>query len=150
MSSSQVRSQSNTQHHAILLAEPQFLIGLFKVRLSQIVPHPHQRCLSEDWVEKLHIQFLELGIDRASHPIKVLLKEMPGAGVMLSEDSHPGSSEGVPELASSLACLVYHGQHRVAACRAIEDVGEHWWYAEVYNPGESFFLAAWISGSQTY
>ncbi|KAG9087511.1 hypothetical protein FS749_002862, partial [Ceratobasidium sp. UAMH 11750] len=33
------------------------------------------------------------------------------------------------------SCLVFQGQHRVAACKLLNDPEEHWWYGEVYASG---------------
>ncbi|KAG8737867.1 hypothetical protein FRC10_007576 [Ceratobasidium sp. 414] len=132
MSTMGAPSQFDDTSQTFLLAEPTFLLGKFKVTLDQITPHPDQRLLSEDWVIKLHARFVELGVDRAAHPVKVLLKDHPG--VLLKNSQRYGSMKFVPELPKGISCLVYHGQHRLAACRKLEDTEEHWWYAEVYSP----------------
>ncbi|KAG9087672.1 hypothetical protein FRC06_002432 [Ceratobasidium sp. 370] len=124
-------SQFDDASQTLLLAEPSFLIGKFKVMLEQIKPHPHQRLLSEDWVIKLHARFVELGVDRAAHPVKVLIHDQ--LGVLSENGQQSGSMQSVPELPNSISCFVYHGQHRLAACGKLEDPEEHWWYAEVYN-----------------
>ncbi|KAG8721239.1 hypothetical protein FRC08_014791 [Ceratobasidium sp. 394] len=115
----------------LLLAESSSFIGKFKVTLDQVSPHPHQRLVSDDWVIKLHAKFVEVGVDRAAHPVKVLLKGHPG--VLLGNGPQSNSSQPVPELQSDMSCLVYHGQHRLAACRKLEDPADHWWYADVYS-----------------
>lgn len=119
---------------AILLAEPGLLIGKYKVSANQVKPHPNQRSLNPEWVDSLHQRFLEAGVDRAAHPIKVLLERNKDAESLMQ-----GSSQGDPldvvELPKPMVVFVYHGQHRIAACQKMEDTQEHWWYAEVYKPG---------------
>lgn len=120
----------------ILHAEPVFFIGNFVVAADQVKPHPSQRLLCQEWVDSLHQRFQDVGIDRAAHPIKVLLEKSCGLESLTEMSREPGS-QLVPELPKEVALLVYHGQHRIAACLKMEDVGEHWWYAEVYRQGTS-------------
>lgn len=120
---------------AILLAEPGFLVGKYRVSACQVRPHPSQRLLCNKWVDTLHQKFEEVGIDRAAHPIKVLLeKSQDGDTLMQSLGGTNG--EPVEELPNCMVVLVYHGQHRIAACQKMDDPGEHWWFAEVYRPGK--------------
>lgn len=133
MASSEGLPNDTLASGTILVAESTYLIGKFRLWLHQVESHPNQRALSEDWVGKLHARFQENGIDRALYPIKVLLKELPEAS--LAED--PGAGAGVPDLPTDLLCLVYQGQHRVAACKRLDRPEERWWFAEVYSPGES-------------
>lgn len=118
----------------VMLAEPGFRVGIYKVSANQVRPHPSQRLLSQEWVDSLHQRFQEVGIDRAAHPIKVLLKNSQDEENLMP-CSRGNGSETVEELPKTMVVLVYHGQHRIAACLKMEDVTEHWWYAEVYRPG---------------
>ncbi|KAG9084832.1 hypothetical protein FS749_004919, partial [Ceratobasidium sp. UAMH 11750] len=130
MASPEVLSNNSLASGTILVAESTFFIGKFKLWLDQVEPHPNQRALSEDWVGELYARFQETGIDRALHPIKVLLKEPPAASVLEAS----GRGAGVADLPTDLPCLVYQGQHRVAACKRLDRPEEHWWFAEVYSP----------------
>ncbi|KAG9086533.1 hypothetical protein FRC06_003037, partial [Ceratobasidium sp. 370] len=133
MTSSQAHKNTKSASQVILVAEGNFLVGKFKVWVDQIEPHPDQRHLSQDWVESLVQRFQEIGIDRARYPIKVLLSG--NGGEVISTTTSNTGSDGIAELPRNLACLVYHGQHRVAACKKLSDASEQWWYAEVYKPG---------------
>lgn len=127
-------SAQTSEPQIILYAEPGFLVGKYKVWARQVRPHPGQRQLCEEWVESLHQRFREVGIDRAAHPIKVLLEENQRLDT-LTEMSKKAGFEAVPDLPEGVIVLVYHGQHRIAACQKMEDVEEHWWLAEVYRKG---------------
>ncbi|KAG8737226.1 hypothetical protein FRC10_008412, partial [Ceratobasidium sp. 414] len=116
----------------LLRVETQYLVGRFRVPLSQIEPHPVQCQLSSHWVDSLHEHFVKVGIDRVAHPIKAVLKHPQSPDTPFGND--PNAE--VHSFPSHLGVLVYHGQHRVAACRRMMDVQEHWWICEVYRPGE--------------
>ncbi|QRV74595.1 hypothetical protein RhiJN_02610 [Ceratobasidium sp. AG-Ba] len=118
---------------SLVVAEGEHSLGLYLVRLKQISRHPLQRELDLTWVDALHKHFLDVGIDRVAHPIKVLL--------LPSQDNHtlyrslPGRQ---PEwLPDDLQVLVYHGQHRVASCQLLNDSEEHWWFAHVHSNGQT-------------
>ncbi|KAG8737096.1 hypothetical protein FRC10_008588, partial [Ceratobasidium sp. 414] len=117
--------------YTLLNAETKYFVGRFRVLTSQVQPHPNQRQLSEAWVDSLHQRFLEVGIDRVAFPIKVLLADT----INLNDLQHVITANNItiPELPSHLKTLVYHGQHRVAACHRMVDKDEHWWIAEVYQ-----------------
>ncbi|KAF8593793.1 hypothetical protein BDV93DRAFT_582421 [Ceratobasidium sp. AG-I] len=112
----------------ILLAEPNHLIGMYKVSTEQVQPHPNQRSVNPEWVDSLCQRFVQVGIDRASHPIKVLLDK---GSLESATNTRPTD---VLELPSNITVLVYQGQHRIKACQQLDDTKEHWWYAEVYLP----------------
>ncbi|KAG9089594.1 hypothetical protein FRC06_001470, partial [Ceratobasidium sp. 370] len=114
----------------LLQVETRYLIGRFRVPLSQIEPHPVQRQLSSHWVDSLHEHFVKVGIDRVAHPIKAVLKHPQSPDTSFGNDP----SVEVHSFPSHLGVLVYHGQHRVAACQRMMDVQEHWWICEVYSP----------------
>ncbi|KAG8711976.1 hypothetical protein FRC08_015190 [Ceratobasidium sp. 394] len=133
----------------LLLAKPQFLLGTFKVTLAQLQPHPVQRQIDQDWVVELHGRFLEVGVNRADHPVNVLLgpSVQDTQGVLAAFDATL-----IHTLPPEIPCLVFHGQHRIAACKLL-DSQEHWWYAEVYAPGietshPAEFLVAMHSGNE--
>ncbi|KAG8721061.1 hypothetical protein FRC08_016034 [Ceratobasidium sp. 394] len=131
MASAHAHNNAKSASQVILVAEANFVVGKFKVWANQIEPHPGQRHLSQDWVESLAQRFQDVGIDRASHPIKVLLSD--DSREVISVVASSIGSDGIPELPRNMTCLVYHGQHRVAACKKL-DASERWWYAEVYRP----------------
>ena len=108
----------------ILLAEPRYFIGTFRVSTTQVQPHPNQRSVSLKWVDSLHQRFMEVGIDRAAHPIKVLLDTR---SAQCNINTRPAT---VTDLPTNMAVLVYHGQHRILACQKMDNIEEHWWYAE--------------------
>ncbi|KAG8728700.1 hypothetical protein FRC12_021563 [Ceratobasidium sp. 428] len=126
-------SNSVPASHALLNAEAQFLVGKFSVQLSQIKAHPNQRQLSEPWVDSLHQRFQEVGIERVAFPIKVILEKAADLDALL-EKTDVAPTTNIPKLPSNVNTLVYHGQHRVAACRRMTEEDEHWWFAEVYKP----------------
>ncbi|KAG8713534.1 hypothetical protein FRC09_018608 [Ceratobasidium sp. 395] len=131
--------------HVLLNAETQFLIGRFRVPTAQIQPHPNQRELSEAWVDSLLQRFVDVGIERVAFPIKVLLKN-PNQLDALRLVLQNNNCGDVPELPSEVLTLVYHGQHRVAACMRMIDENERWWFAEVYQPAlESSYPAEFLT-----
>jgi hypothetical protein len=123
---------------SLALAHAQHFLGLYRVSLQQISRPPLQHELDWGWVASLHKHFLDVGIDRVAYPIKVLLEQ-------LEDDSticplyKTGQLTILPE---SIKVLVYHGQHRVAACQLLERSEEHWWIAEVYGQGDHSHLGA--------
>jgi hypothetical protein len=122
-------------HETLLKAEEKNFLGRFRVMLNQIQPHPLQRTISSDWVRSLKDHFLEVGIDRAAYPVKVLLKDdsiwdSQSTGLMAS------GKESLPVMPENVGLLVYDGQHRIAACSELGDLEEKWWYALVYRRGE--------------
>ncbi|KAG8791832.1 hypothetical protein FRC12_008027 [Ceratobasidium sp. 428] len=126
-------SNSVPASHILLNAEAQFLVGKFRVHISQVKPHPHQRQLSEAWVDSLHQRFLEVGIERVAFPIKVILERSSDLDALPGKTSSTNTA-AITELPSHVTTLVYHGQHRVAACKHMMEQDEHWWFAEVYQP----------------
>ncbi|KAG9124144.1 hypothetical protein FRC07_012665, partial [Ceratobasidium sp. 392] len=114
----------------IALAEKKYYIGRFIVDLKNAHPHPHQRLVDENWVSSLLEEF-HRGLDRAAHPIKVLLADDEWEKYVCTV--HPNSAFTVPRLASGLQLLVYHGQHRVQACKRLASEDEHWWFADIYS-----------------
>ncbi|KAG9128199.1 hypothetical protein FRC07_003130 [Ceratobasidium sp. 392] len=126
-------SEAVTASQALLNAETKHLIGKYRVEISQIQPHPSQRQLSDAWVDSLHQRFLEVGIDRVAFPIKLILHDS-GDLQAVTSDCIAATQKHIPQLPPHVKALVYHGQHRVAACRRMVDPEEHWWFAEVYMP----------------
>ncbi|KAG9090444.1 hypothetical protein FRC07_012107, partial [Ceratobasidium sp. 392] len=117
--------------HGLLHAESSHLLGKYRVALSQIKSHPLQRPVDEPWVNSLYTRFNEVGIDRYTFPIKVILQYSQSTFSLVK--AIPSSS--IPNLPTDVDVLVYQGQHRVAACRRLTELEEHWWIAEVYAPG---------------
>ncbi|KAG8717729.1 hypothetical protein FRC08_006827 [Ceratobasidium sp. 394] len=148
------RSTSNvTPQDIIVLAEREYYVGRFTVDLKQVLPHPHQRPIDPEWVMSLFEAF-EPGIDRAAHPIKALIDDdaqwetLAGSGTQLF---HTGAAPGFP---LGIALLVYHGQHRVQACKKLPNPEEHWWFVDVYyrkleqqHPAE--FLSLMHAGNES-
>lgn len=124
----------NPASQLILHAEPSYFLGNFRVSANQVRPHPSQRLLSQEWVDSLYQRFTNVGIDRAAHPIKLLLEKNQSLESLVASSAEAGTT-AIPELPNNVVALVYHGQHRIAACRKMEDAKEHWWFAEVYRQG---------------
>lgn len=80
-----------------------------------------------------------MGVNRAGYPIKVWL-ESGTAPRPIAELSGLGPSNEVAQLPAGIGILVYDGQHRVEACRRLENTSEHWWFAEVYQKGQCFLF----------
>lgn len=118
-------------------AEARYIVGRYRVPTSQIQPHPVQRLLSSKWVDTLLDHFVKVGVDRFAHPIKVVLQDSEDACCLPAATA----STEVALLPSHVRVLVYHGQHRVAACQRMMEEEEHWWIAEVYRPGERIHVS---------
>ena len=137
MSSNDQSGPSTVAHSVsqlILHAEPVHFVGKYRVLANQVRPHPGQRLLCQQWVDSLHERFKDVGLDRAAHPIKVILENNNGLEALTAQSTEAGLGV-LSELPNNIAVLVYHGQHRIAACLKLEDLNEHWWYAEVYRQG---------------
>ncbi|QRW12373.1 hypothetical protein RhiLY_11372 [Ceratobasidium sp. AG-Ba] len=117
------------QGQALIKAQSAHLIGRYIVGLQQIEPHPLQQELDDSWVHSLHQRFEEVGIDRFGFPIKVVVP----AGDSIIAMGTTGNDSSLPCLPDNLKVFVYHGQHRVEACRRMMHQSEHWWCAEVYS-----------------
>ncbi|KAG9125555.1 hypothetical protein FRC07_007122 [Ceratobasidium sp. 392] len=115
----------------IALAESKYYIGRFIVNLENVYPHPQQRLVDEDWVLSLLEEF-QKGVDRAAHPIKVLLSDDADweAHAIPIGFTVTGAA---PRLPSGIRLWVHHGQHRVQACKRLPSQDEHWWFADVYS-----------------
>ncbi|KAG8704471.1 hypothetical protein FRC11_009856, partial [Ceratobasidium sp. 423] len=120
------------QSAKILFAESRYFVGTFKVPCSQLESHPNQRPRNKDWTLSLKERFKDVGLDKASFPVKALLYSTDGLSKLrgLWEKSQAGTPPVLPE---GFSLLVYDGQHRVDACELLDDPSEHWWYAEVYQ-----------------
>ncbi|QRV79882.1 hypothetical protein RhiJN_07897 [Ceratobasidium sp. AG-Ba] len=114
-----------------LIAKTEHYLGRFCITLDQIKHHGLQRSVKCDWVRQLHQHFLDVGIDRAAHPIKVVLARPDDLAIVMQAQNHGQC----PWLPRDIPVLVYSGQHRVHACQQIEDPKEHWWSADVYSSG---------------
>ncbi|KAG9081158.1 hypothetical protein FRC07_014613 [Ceratobasidium sp. 392] len=114
---------------SLAVAESEHYLGLYRVHLQQTSRHPLQRELQVTWVDTLHKHFLDVGIDRVAHPIKVVL--LPSTDHDAVYQSLRGKQlEWLPD---DLQVLVYHGQHRIASCQLFDDPEEHWWLAHVHS-----------------
>lgn len=123
----------------ILRAEGNYLVGRFRVLTEQCIPHSSQRMLRPEWVEHLVKVFEDLGIDRAQHPIKVLL-ECDDQSLRRMREICKANPHVVPWLPKDVRVLVYAGQHRVEACNQNANVKERWWFAEAHDHGMSYLF----------
>lgn len=64
-----------------------------------------------------------------------MILEKPSDMKVLVESGDQNKDGKIPQLPVDIMMLVYHGQHRVAACNQLTDPEEHWWFAEIYSPG---------------
>ncbi|KAB5588113.1 hypothetical protein CTheo_8446 [Ceratobasidium theobromae] len=116
----------------LLYAQKINFLGRFRAWLDQIQPHPFQRALSKEWVGQLKAHFEAVGLDRAAHPVKVLLMNEATSSMLPS----PGEDDPIPFLPADVPVL------------------EKWWYVLVYRqafedqfPAE--FLALMHVGNET-
>lgn len=116
----------------IFQAERQHYVGKFKVKLSQVFPHPYQRSLDHHWVSELVRIFSEGPLDKAGHPIKALIDDDTQWQAYKQSQAEPASARLVADFPDGIKLLVHHGQHRVEACRRLEPSDSAWWYADVY------------------
>ncbi|KAF8599834.1 hypothetical protein BDV93DRAFT_511376 [Ceratobasidium sp. AG-I] len=116
----------------ILRAQDRYLVGRFRAWTRQCKPHPSQRMLRLEWVAQLNKSFEESGIDRAQHPIKVLLDRDIQSLQRVRSLCQP-DSQVIQWLPTDICVLVYAGQHRVAACEQLPDPQERWWFVEVHE-----------------
>ncbi|KAG8712216.1 hypothetical protein FRC11_000696 [Ceratobasidium sp. 423] len=130
---SNAQSLSGTRFATIISARSKNFVGVFKVPTACIQPYREQRPLSHTWTQELK-QRLEEGVDRAAHPLKVLL-DSNSTLPSLEEALKIAGPNKVPWLPQGVKVSVYEGQHRVAACNLLSNRETHWWYAEVYNTG---------------
>jgi Protein of unknown function (DUF3723) len=135
-------SPANTsQPDEIIGAETTCFMGMFRVSLAQIDPHPYQRALNRDWVTKLATHMTEIGVDKANHPIKVLIRTSTMDETVLAQTEPVEVLQFSSSLAHpSLRFEVFDGQHRVAAWKVIAEEQEPWWYARVYSSRESLTM----------
>ncbi|KAG9099435.1 hypothetical protein FRC06_005277, partial [Ceratobasidium sp. 370] len=121
-------------HDVIVLAEQEYYVGRFIVGLKQVSPHPQQCLIDQDWVGLLSTAF-EQGIDRAAHPIKVLIEDDAQWETLVGPNTQLSHTGAAPSFPTDITLLVYHGQHRVQACKRLPSPEEHWWFADVYYRG---------------
>lgn len=112
-------------------------IGLFRVPISQMVQHPKQRLINTKWVGKLKEKFQE-GVDRASHPIGVVLVQAKVPDELLgTPNQNPAGQQSLPqeprELPADVQVHVFDGQHRIEAWSSLAGPADQYWFANVYR-----------------
>lgn len=124
----------HSPQETIFRAERQHYIGKFRVKLTQVFRHPHQRLLDHDHVSRLVGSFAE-GMDKAAHPIKALVEDDSQWREYMQLQEHL-TTDQVPDFPAGIKLLVHHGQHRIEACRRLEHLDAAWWYVDVYLRGK--------------
>lgn len=132
----------------IFQAERQHYVGKFKVKLSQVFPHPYQRSLDHKWVSDLARIFSEGPLDKAAHPIKALIDEDTQWHECMQSQAEPASTGQVPDFPDGIKLLVHHGQHRIEACRRLEPSDSAWWYADVYLRSKYHLTPTCVTGAE--
>ncbi|KAG8731104.1 hypothetical protein FRC10_002039 [Ceratobasidium sp. 414] len=106
-------------------------LGLFRVNVSQISPHPKQRLIDRQWVNRLKEMFQD-GVDRAQHPIQAVLDNRD-ATTELGGVPPTRTIQEVPELPVGFRLYVFDGQHRLEAWKQLAEPAEMFWFAKVYS-----------------
>ena len=113
-------------------AKASALIGLFRVPISQMLPHPKQRLINAKWVNMLKDDFKD-GVDRASHPIGVILVQEEVPDELTIVPNPIPASQQPQELPAGLQVYIFDGQHRVEAWSLLAGPNDQYWFANVYQ-----------------
>lgn len=126
-------SRQFMREQVLIEAESSNRLGVYRAKLEQISRHPQQRLLDKAWVKELSINMKEQGIDKAGHPVKVLLQDDESWDHQLSGSLAENGSCFLPP---AVRLLVFDGQHRLEACDSIAEEEGKWWYVIVFRRGE--------------
>lgn len=136
-------TQQVEEEDAIAAVRRGYLIGRFRVMLSQTEEHPEQRALDEDWVEKL-TEIFKVNLNRPLHPVDAVLgQEQDLERLEAALLACPPSQ--VPSLPAGVKVFVFAGQHRLATLPRLGlNDNELWWHVDVFLPGR-VSLCDWLS-----
>lgn len=114
-------------------AKELYHLGLFRVKLTQIEYHRHQRLQDRKWIETLK-GGMEKGVDREQYPVEATVSS---DSAWAKFNGSALATDGSAFLPKEITLVVHHGQHRLEAWRDCPGPQEEkWWYAVVYRRGE--------------
>ncbi|KDN41829.1 hypothetical protein RSAG8_07200, partial [Rhizoctonia solani AG-8 WAC10335] len=126
---------SNDTEADVQQAAESTFIGLFRVPLDQMLPHPKQRLLNLVWVEDLREKIENKGLDRVGFPVRGILTDRHDIDEATLEEARKATKK-VLILPSHLRIHVFDGQHRLEAYQRMtveDDKATRFWFAKIYK-----------------